>query len=236
MGGGGGKLGSTLGVVYVGETSQICGGVIQNTDQRLFCCKTAGACSTKGHKTKVSLSTKTIYVRHTGNGHAQLEPSLGASLLPDDVTIGDLLEQENLLEGWVAYFESLQAKRVGATAPSTSLSNTALSPWEEVKLPTLVGLQKARDSFKTPKKLRLGSVLVPETISVANCSHGTSLTTMVDQDINDKEDAKTIKIERALQIIMADWNKLEVNFQLIHTEFDTPGRSESKYRNLVSIL
>jgi hypothetical protein len=85
----GGKLGSTLRVVYVGEASQICGGVIQNTDQRQFCCKTAGTCSTKVHKAKVSLSTKTIYGKHTRSGHARLEPSLGVSLLPDDVTARD---------------------------------------------------------------------------------------------------------------------------------------------------
>jgi hypothetical protein len=62
-------------------------------DQRQLCCKTAGACSTKGHKMKVSLSTKTICVfKHTCNGHAWLKPNLGVSLLLDGITVGDLLE------------------------------------------------------------------------------------------------------------------------------------------------
>jgi hypothetical protein len=33
---------------------------------------------------------------------------------------------------------------------------------------------------------------------------------------------------------MADWNKLETNFQLIYTEFKSIGRSETKYRNSIS--
>jgi hypothetical protein len=102
MGGGGGKLGSTFGLVYVDDIGQIVGGVIQNLEQRRFCCKPAGACSTKGHKAKVSLSTKTLYVKHTQNGHACLEPSLSVSLMPEEVTVAELMGQENLLEVWVA--------------------------------------------------------------------------------------------------------------------------------------
>jgi hypothetical protein len=151
-------------------------------DQRQLCCKTDGACSTKGHKTRVSLSTKTIYIEHNHNCHAHLEPSLGVSLLPDDgLTVSNLLKQEIHL---VAYLESLQAEKVGATAWSTPLSTTALSPWEEVVLPTLEGLRKARDSFKSPKKLGLGSVLVPDNIPFSNLSSG-ALLTMVGHDIDD---------------------------------------------------
>ena len=51
------------------------------------------------------------------------------SLLPEDVTVGVLLGQENLLEVWAAYFEALEAEKVGVTARSTSLSTSALSPW-----------------------------------------------------------------------------------------------------------
>jgi hypothetical protein len=92
----------------------------------------------------------------------------------------------------------------------------------------LEGLRKARDSFKTPKKLRLGSVLAPDTVSVSNRSRRTSLTTIVDQDINEDGETERLEIERALQIIMSDWNKLEANFQLIYTECDTTRRSEKK--------
>jgi hypothetical protein len=46
-----------------------------------------------------------------------LEPSLGVSLLPDDVTVVDLLGQENSLEVWVAYLESLEAEKFEQLIP-----------------------------------------------------------------------------------------------------------------------
>jgi hypothetical protein len=84
------------------------------------------------------------------------------------------------LEVWAAHFEALEAEKVGVTALSSSLGVNALSPWEEVELPTLEGLRKARDSFKTPKKLWLGSVLVSDSVSVSKLSRGNYLTTIVD--------------------------------------------------------
>jgi hypothetical protein len=53
--------------------------------------------------------------------------------------------------------------------------------------------------------------LVPDTILVSNRACGTSLSILVDSDIGDDEEAERIKIERAIQIIMSDWNKLEAN-------------------------
>jgi hypothetical protein len=222
---GGGKLGSSLGLVYVGGITQMCGGVIQNLEQKRFCCKPAGACSTKGHKAKlVGLSTKTLYVKHTQNGHARLEPNPLVYLLPADVTVAELLGQENLLEVWVAYFDSLHAEVAGATLHSSSLSTGTSSPcWEEVELST-----KASNSFKTPKKLRLGDVLNLDTIPVTCHRGGEILTTMVTQDIDDEEVAERSKVEHALQIIMSDWNKLNTNFQMIYIEFDTAGCSKTK--------
>jgi hypothetical protein len=57
---------------------------------------------------------------------------------------------------------------------------------------------------------------------------------MEDCDFDDDDITKRSKIERALQIIMSDWNKLNSNFQMIYLEFDTLGRSETKYHNTVS--
>jgi hypothetical protein len=46
------------------------------------------------------------------------------------------------------------------------------SPWEEVKIPILESLQAAINIFKTPKKLRLGTVLGPNTIPVTGRHRG----------------------------------------------------------------
>jgi hypothetical protein len=108
-----------------------------------------------------------------------LDPSLSANLLPDDVMVAELLGQEISLEVCVAYFESLQAKNVGASLHSASQSTGTTSPWEEVELPTLEGLRKASLSFKTRKKLRLGDVLAPDTVPVTGRTQGDVLGTIV---------------------------------------------------------
>jgi hypothetical protein len=227
-------VGSTLGLVYVDDVAKICGGVIQTSDQRRFCCKAAGACSTKGHKTKLNLSTKTLYVKHSRAGQARIAPQLLVALLPDDVTVAELLSQDNSLEVWVAYFESLQAEKSEATSRLSSMTGGLASPWEEVELPTLDELRKASLNFKTPKKLRLGDVLNTDTIPVTGRPRGDALQDISDRDIDDDDLTERTKVERALQVIMSDWNKLNTNFQLIYLEFDTSGRSETKYRNTIS--
>jgi hypothetical protein len=119
-------VGCKHGLVYVGDILQFCVGVIQNLEQRRCCCKTAGVCSTKGQKAKLSLSTKTPYVKHTWNGHARLEPNLPVSLLQDDVTVPELMGQDNLLEVWLAFSSLFVPKR--AISSSTGSS----SSWDKV--------------------------------------------------------------------------------------------------------
>jgi hypothetical protein len=73
-----------------------------------------------------------------------------------------------------------------------------------------------------------------DTIPVTHHPGGQAFTTMADWDIDDDEVVKRSKVERALQIIMLDWNKLNTNFQMIHIEFNTAGPSKTKYCNMLS--
>jgi hypothetical protein len=84
-----------------------------------------------------------------------------------------------------------------------------------VELPTLDSLRKASASFKTPKKLKLGDVLAPDMIPATSRPQGPTLSHMDDRNIDDDDAVERVKVQRALQVIMADWNKLESNFQLI---------------------
>jgi hypothetical protein len=78
------------------------------------------------------------------------------------------------------------------------LSGYLSSPWEEVEVTLLDHLQAANVSFKTPKKLKLGAVLVPEVLSVPRRPKSTSLTTVNPLDINDGEAEENTKIQQAL--------------------------------------
>jgi hypothetical protein len=226
------KIGSTLGVVYVGKVLNVCGGVIQGTGQSRFCCKLIGACTTKAHKDKVNLEPETLYVRHSRNGHARMDPNLAVRLLPEDVSIVDLMAKEHALEVWGAYFESL--KEQDATSKSgSSPSGDSERHWEEVEVATLEILQAANSSSKTSKKLKLGAVLSPETLPVARPKSSvlSEITPLTGTDAGDEEKQK---IQQALQIVMSEWNKLNSMFQMIHMEFDTTGLGETKYRNIIA--
>jgi hypothetical protein len=231
---GGGKLGSTLGLLYVDIVKNVCGGVIQNSDQRRFCCKAVGSCTIKGHKSKVNLSAETLYVKHSRHGHARLEPNLPVSLISDDTTLVEMMGKDLPLEVWAAHFDALKAERTGANKRSSASSFGSASPWEDVEIPSLASLQTASDSFKTPKKLRLGRILEPESVPITNRPRGPQFSEITSLDIDDGEEVERGKTQRALQTIMSEWNRLNTTFELIHMGLDKTGISETRYRNTVS--
>jgi hypothetical protein len=232
---GGVKVGSTLGLVYVGNVLGICGGVIQNSDQRRFCTKAAGTCSTKTHKTaRVNLVAETLYVKHSRNGHALLKPSLPVDLLSDDMPLAEMLSTNLSLEIWTAHFDSLKAEKAGKLKRSSPSSYGSTSPWEEVEIATLENLKAASESLYTPKKLRLGSVLSLETLPVTSRPRETVFSKVEPQDIDDEDSVETSKIQRALQVVMSEWNQLNSTFQLIYMEFDKNGLNDTKYRNTIA--
>jgi hypothetical protein len=100
-------LGSVLGLVYVEDVEDVCGGAIQNSERQRFCCKKVGTCSVKGHKTiKLKLEANTVYIQHTRAGQGRFEPSLGISLIREEITVSNLIGKEHALEVWTAYFDA----------------------------------------------------------------------------------------------------------------------------------
>ena len=144
--------------MYIENSLEVCCGIIQGSDKRRFCIKPLGSCSTKGHKTKLSVPSKHLYIKQACRGQAHLEPNLPISLRPTDLGLDELLEQENPFEVWVAYFESLKA-----SSGSGVLVSKVGSPesWEDTEPPTLASLSRAYNTFKTPKKMKLGAMMSP---------------------------------------------------------------------------
>jgi hypothetical protein len=136
-----GKIGSTLGVVYVGKVLNVCSGVIQGSGQSQLCCKLSGVCTTKTHKDKVNLEPEMLYMRHSRNGHARMDKNLAVRLLPEDVSIVNLMAKEHALEVWAAYFESIKEQDATSKISGSSPSGESGSHWEEVEVATLKILQ-----------------------------------------------------------------------------------------------
>jgi hypothetical protein len=101
-----------MGLVNVGKFVDICGGIIHSSERQCFCCKSIGTCSKKGHKTKLKIEPNTLYIQHTHAGQGRFEPSLSVSLIPDDITVSELIAKDHSLEVWTAvYFDALKAGR-----------------------------------------------------------------------------------------------------------------------------
>jgi hypothetical protein len=110
----GGKAGAKLGLVFVGEVLDACGGLtsgagLSGTIMR-FCTKPVGLCHTKGHWTKVLLESNTFYIKHTRVGQAHFGPNLVRSFLPEMVEVSDLATKTKQFVEWSAYFFGLKAK------------------------------------------------------------------------------------------------------------------------------
>jgi hypothetical protein len=225
---GGVKLGSTMGLVHVGNVVEVCGGVISNSDRQRFCCKVVGSCATKGHKIKLKIAPNTLYIQHTRAGQGRFEPSLSVGLIPDDVVIEELLSKDCPLEVWTAYFDAVKAGRAAFHLASPGSTDGLSSPWEEV--PSLDSLRKASDTFRTPKRLKLGRLLSPENVPVLSSSRNSPLVKVFPLEPEDTAENQSMEVERELRKIFEDWNKIQANFQSVHLELDSTARAEIKYR------
>jgi hypothetical protein len=152
-----------------------------------------------------------------------LEPSLPVRLQPSELSLSEFISKEHRFEVWVAYVDTLKAMK---TKPGGSLSPETLGSWEDVDVPTLESLSKARQTFKTPKKLKLGPLLSPVNVPFKN-SRGEPLSEIEPIWENEEGEVLESKISQGIRTVMADWNKLEANFELIRLELDTASQGET---------
>jgi hypothetical protein len=134
----------------------------------------------------------------------------------------------------MAHFDLLKAEKVGKLKCSSPSSFGSTSPWEEVESATLESLKAARESLKTPKKLRLGCVLSLDTLPVTSRPRGAVFSKLEPQDIDDNDSVEMSRIQRALLVVMSEWNQLNSTFQLIYMEFNKSGITDMRYRNSIA--
>jgi hypothetical protein len=156
------------------------------------------------------------------------------SLISDETILVEMMGKDLPLEVWAAHFDALKAERTGAIKRSSVSSFGSASPWEDVEIPSLSSLQAASDSFKTPKKLRLGAILGPESVPITSRLRGPQFSEIASLDIDDGEEVERGKTQLALQTIMSEWNQSNAMFELIHMGLDKTGISETRYQNTVS--
>jgi hypothetical protein len=93
-----------------------------------------------------------LYIKQSRRGQARLEPNWAVEMRPSELSLDELLGKEHPFEVWVAYFDSLEVTDNGILISRVGSPES----WEDVDSPDLASLSKAYDSFKTPKKIKLG--------------------------------------------------------------------------------
>jgi hypothetical protein len=131
--------------------------------------------------------------------------------MPMDLGIEELLSFEHAFGVWVAYFEALKATKFGASAELIRSPDS----WENVKPPTLASLARANDTFKTPRKLKLGPMSSPSHVPNTPHSKRPALTLLEGLQETAEEEDKARHLQYGIQAMMADWNKLDASFKLI---------------------
>jgi hypothetical protein len=230
----GGKVGSTLGLVFVSDILEVCGGVISGAGHSVtrFCTKPSGSCHTKGHRTKkVLLRNNTFYIKHTRAGQARFEPSLARLLISDSQDVEGLLERDMAFVEWAAYFGGLRAK---AEHSPNARSSGSLESWEKIETPTLEAFTQANQSLKTPKRLRLGGLQAVDVETLPMAEERLEPFSAVEGFAEDDDgDFLEAKIKSGLRTVFAEWNRLEATFDMIHLKFNGAAKGEQRYREAV---
>jgi archaellum component FlaC len=99
---------------------------------------------------------------------------------------------------------------------------------------TLESLTRANNTFKTPKKLKLGAILSPRHVPFTPQSQRPALTKLEGLKENAKEEERGLYIQYGIQAMMADWNKLDASFELVQLELKAVSCGETQYRNTIS--
>jgi hypothetical protein len=99
----------------------------------------------------------------------------------------------------------------------------------------LASLSRAYATFKTPKKIKLGAMLSPSHIpSTPTSSDRLALTKLEAIKDSMEDDEQRLVVGNGVQTILAEWYKLDDNFELIQLELEASSRGETRYHNTVN--
>jgi hypothetical protein len=147
------------------EVDDYCGGVIKGSGNERFCGRLSNACNVQSHKTqKVVLRGNRLYIRAPRGDQVLSENCLDAGSIPDEA-VTQMLEVSKPIDLWLAYFLSLTTIHLRdrqTEAHESSGSTSTGSEWEHVSgaPPTLSDFARARANLRTPKRLKVGPLLV----------------------------------------------------------------------------
>ena len=137
------------------------------------------------------------------SGQGRFEPSLSTLKLPGSVTLESLLGEEKPLEVWMVYFAGLS--QASSATDDTTPGSLEDGSWCDVSVPSLENLVKAERTIQTPKRLKLGPLMMAGVDAIPE--HVGRMETLSSFE-GDGESP-------TMESMQADWNKIAGNFDTV---------------------
>jgi hypothetical protein len=154
--------------------------------------------------------------------------------------LAKLLELSKPIDLWVTYFLSLAGtttrEYVSAHERETPGSASTCSDWEEVGLgPSLKDFERARANLRTPKRLKVGPLLA--SLVDTSPTGGIELETLANVESPPEyagQEEQDAFARDSLLVLVQEWGKVKINFELLNSEFITQRTSEMKFRDVLA--
>jgi hypothetical protein len=158
---------------------------------------------------------------------ALAEPPLDADSITDDTDSIQLEDMEKPIDVWRAYFatEMDRANRL----------NDSDRSWEDVEVPSLTKLSEINTAYRTPKKLKVGTLLkaLADTIPIG-IGKAERIELVKDHMMASAGPERELAQDAALRTVLAKWNKVCAGVDLFNAEFEKLGQGEERSPGSIS--
>jgi hypothetical protein len=209
------------------EVSPVCGGVIASSGNGRFCVRKS--CDVKSHRSnKILMKDNHLYILGKRKDQALVEPILDADSVTGGADPSKLEDIEKPINVRRAYFSS-ETERAGRS------TNESEKSWEEVEIPSLTKLSEVDATYRTPKKLKVGTLLevLADTIPIG-ISKAERIAVIQDHMLAADGSARESARSSSLRTVLAEWNKVCVGVDLFNLEFQKLGKGEETSRESIS--
>ena len=193
-------------LILVGNTQQICGGVIKGGVKR-FCTSSVDECSVASHSKKYGLVANSWYIRVDGKRPgALLSPFVASSVVNRD-DVDTFKEGKKPIHVWRTLFNAMIATSKGLVIETAGEADDAISA---IASPTASQISQADEELSTPRDVKLGkSVKV-----VADANAEFPMLDVIKDILLDPKNPEQ-DLETALGTIVSEWKKVGGNFERV---------------------
>jgi hypothetical protein len=161
------------------------------------------------------------------------EASIDTKRLPLTCNVKVLVMSEKPHDVWAAYFSSVKACGAQPSA-LTGLELSKTASWKEVEAPDVKNFERERNNLQTPKRLRLGPLLVSEVEAAPPAPHEYIKLQALNSSPRAVAGSEDIHERTRLQTLFTDCNPMVANSKVVAKEPRQNNSGSMKYKFAVN--